>query len=92
MINVVKSSDNIFDDLGFSHDESLNLKMRSDLMLELINLIKVKGLTKDEASTFLGLQPAEIEFLFEGDMEKFTIDKLINILGYAGFKVKLEII
>ena len=51
-IEVTKGSDNVFEDLGFSPNEVMNLKVRADLMIELRSFILNKGWTQKEAAVF----------------------------------------
>ena len=42
-IRVEPGSDNVFGDLGFDAEEAVNLKIRSDLLLDLRSSIQEKG-------------------------------------------------
>jgi predicted XRE-type DNA-binding protein len=48
----VLGSKNVFEDLGFSPEEALNLKVRTDLMLDLRDYIQEHGWTQKEAADF----------------------------------------
>jgi predicted XRE-type DNA-binding protein len=83
---------NIFEELGFSPQEAENLKIRSELMLNLHKLIQIKQWSSSQAATHLGESTATIESLLQGEIEKFTIAQLIAMLTHAGIKVRLELL
>jgi predicted XRE-type DNA-binding protein len=88
----VLGSKNVFEDLGFAPEEALNLKVRADLMLDLRAYIQEYGWTQKEAADFLGETQPRISNLMNGDISRFSIDKLINLLGKIGMEVKIEVV
>jgi predicted XRE-type DNA-binding protein len=86
-----RSSGNVFRDLGFSHEETENLKVRSDLMIELSKLIESRGLTQVDAATLFGVTQPRISDLTRGKIDRFSIDSLVEMLGYAGIRVSFTI-
>ena len=85
-------TENVFEDLGFDAEEALNLKVRADLMLDLRAYIQKAGWTQQEAAALLGETQPRISNLMNGEISRFSIDKLINLLGKIGMKVKIEIV
>jgi predicted XRE-type DNA-binding protein len=83
-------SDNVFEDLGFEAEEAANLKVRADLMLDLRQYIQAQGWTQAEAATFFGETQPRISNLLKGEISRFSIDKLINMLARAGIQVRVE--
>lgn len=90
-ITVTQGSDNVFYDLGFSPEEAMNLQIKADLMLELRSFIEDKGWTLQEAAAFFEETQPRISDLINGDLDDFSLDKLVNMLARAGMKVKLEV-
>ncbi|MEL4893851.1 helix-turn-helix domain-containing protein [Crocosphaera sp. Alani8] len=90
--NVTLAQDNIFADLGFSEDEAVNLKIRADLMLTLRSFIKAKGWTQKDAVKFFNETQPRISCLMNGDIKRFSVDKLSLMLSKAGMEVKFEVI
>ena len=84
-----RSSGNVFRDLGFSTEEALNLKVRSDLMIRLSKLIEARGLTQGQAAHLFGVTQPRISDLVRGKIDRFSIDTLIAMLGHAGVKVQI---
>ena len=91
-INVTLAQDNIFADLGFSEDEAVNLKIRADLMLTLRSFMKAKGWTQKDAASFFDETQPRISCLMNGDIKRFSVDKLLLMLSKAGMEVRFEII
>ena len=88
---VVLGDDNIFEDLGFEAEEAINLKVRADLMLDLRSYIQKQGWTQGEAAEFFGETQPRISNLMNGEISRFSVDKLINLLGKAGMQVKVTV-
>ncbi len=88
---VVLGDDNIFEDLGFEAEEAINLKVRADLMLDLRSYIQKQGWTQAEAAEFFGETQPRISNLMNGEISRFSVDKLINLLGKAGMEVKVTV-
>lgn len=89
-IKFTQGSDNVFEDLGFDREEAANLKIRADLMIDLREYIKARGWTQAEAADFFGETQPRISNLLKGEISRFSIDKLINMLARAGLRVRLE--
>jgi predicted XRE-type DNA-binding protein len=87
-VKVVCGHDNLFEDLGFDSAEALNLKIRADLMIELRSFITAQGWTQQQAADFFQETQPRISNLINGDINRFSIDKLINMLGKLASKLK----
>ena len=87
---VLRGSENVFEDLGFEAEEAANLKVRADLMLDLRRYIHERGWTQEEAATFFGETQPRISNLLKGEIGRFSIDKLITLLARAGLEVHVE--
>ena len=88
---VIQSDANVFKDLGFAPEEALNLKIRADLMLNLKRFIQSQGWTQKQAALFFGETQPRISDLINGDIERFSIDKLVIMLAGAGMDVRFEV-
>ena len=88
--NILKSSGNVFTDLGFSPDEAAILQMRADLMADLRKFIKAKKLTQAKAAEIFGVTQSRVSDLMSGKWEKFSLEMLITLATKAGMHVTLE--
>lgn len=84
-----KTTGSIFSDLGFSGEESENLKVRAQLMQELTHIIKATGGTQTEIAEKLGVTQSRISDLMRGKIQKFTIDNLVNMMSKSGYSVEV---
>jgi predicted XRE-type DNA-binding protein len=91
MSNITKGSDNVFKDLGFGDEEAANLKIRADLMINLQKFIKSQNWTQAEAANFFGETQPRISNLMNGDIDRFAIDKLVQMLSQAGMEVRIVV-
>jgi predicted XRE-type DNA-binding protein len=89
MSDIVKGSNNVFEDLGFGKEEAANLKIRADLMIDLCKFIRSQQWTQAEAATFFGETQPRISNLMNGDIDRFGIDKLVKMLSQAGMDVRV---
>ncbi|NLV29512.1 MAG: XRE family transcriptional regulator [Acidobacteria bacterium] len=88
--SVVKSSGNVFVDLGYSPEEAAILQMRADLMASLRKFIKTRKITQSEAAEMLGVSQSRISDLTRGKWEKFSLEMLIILATKAGMRVTLK--
>lgn len=86
-----RGSDNVFEDLGFNTEEAANLKIRADLMLDLRHYIQERGWTQEQAADFLGETQPRISNLMNGEISRFSVDKLLNLINRAGLQVRIEV-
>jgi predicted XRE-type DNA-binding protein len=89
---MIKSSGNIFKDLGFDEVEASSLHIRSLLMLEIEHYIKQQGITQFEAAKRLGITPPRVDELLNGKFGLFTIDALVNMLARVGSHVEVVVV
>lgn len=88
--NSIRSSGNVFADLGFSPEEAAILQMRSKLMADLRKFIKNKKLTQVRAAEILGVSQSRISDLTRGKWEKFSLEMLITLATRAGMRVSVR--
>jgi len=91
-MTAIKSSGNVFADLGFDAEEAANLKLRSQLMIAADKALLEKKLTQQAAAKALGISQPRVSDLLRGKAEKFTIDSLVNILTKLGHEVTLRVV
>jgi len=87
----IKSGGNVFEDLGFSQEESGKLAIKSHLMVEIESYIKEKGMTQAQASELMGVSRPRISDVMRGKIDKFTIDALVDMLSKAGHRVTVTV-
>jgi predicted XRE-type DNA-binding protein len=68
-----------------------NLRLRAQLMAEVSDYVKQTGLTPADAAARLGTTQPRLNDVLTGRIEKCTIDRLVNMLATAGFKISMQI-
>ncbi|HVT34077.1 MAG TPA: XRE family transcriptional regulator [Nevskiaceae bacterium] len=86
----VKSSGNVFLDLGFPPEEAEVLAMRADLMARLRLQIKRNRWTQGSAAEKLGVSQSRISDLVRCKWEKFSLDLLMVLAAKAGLHPQLK--
>jgi len=71
--------------------ERANLKLRSQLMMEISEYVKNSGLTQAEAAKKLGTTQPRLNDVLKGRIEKCTVDRLVNMLTAVGYQVNLSV-
>ena len=87
----VRGSGNVFTDLGFSRIEAENLKLRSDLIIRIVQFHRKSGMTQADAAKVLGLTQPRLNALLKGRIDQFSLDALVNIASRAGLNVRLVV-
>ena len=90
-IKVRRSSGNVFRDLGFSKQEAENLKIRTDLMIRLSQLIETRRLTQAQAANLFEVTQPRVSDLVRGKIDRFSIDTLVAMLSHAGVPVQVVV-
>jgi predicted XRE-type DNA-binding protein len=81
---------NVFADLGFGPEEAENLRLRSWLMVQIKGMIQDRGLKQKQAAALFGVSQPRISELKRGNIDEFSIDSLVNMLGHAGIRIDVS--
>ncbi len=84
------SKGNVFEDLGFSSEESALLALKVSLHIEIERAIKKERLTPKQVATVLDIQQPQVSDLLTGKIEKMTVDKLTKYLHRLGRSVEFK--
>ena len=87
-MTISKGYRNVFEALEDDPAVAQNLKIRSELMIALRQYIEDAGLGQKEAADVFGVYQPGISDLMRGKIDKFTIDRLVNMLARIGKSVK----
>jgi predicted XRE-type DNA-binding protein len=87
--SLVRSSGNVFRDLGFGAEESEHLLIRADLMIQIEKTLKERGLKQAEAAKLLRVTQPRVSDLLRGRIDLFSTDTLIDMLARLGIRVRL---
>lgn len=87
----IRSSGNVFADLGFDKAEAENLKLRAELMMRIEEHYRRSGMTQAQAAEALGLTQPRLNALLKGKIALFSLDALVNVASRAGLNVRLVV-
>jgi predicted XRE-type DNA-binding protein len=87
---IIKSSGNVFIDLGYSPEEAAILQMRADLMDRLRKFIETEKITQVDAAKILCVSQSRVSDLIRGKWERFSLEMLVTLATRAGMNVSLK--
>ena len=90
-LTLTPANDNLFLDLGFDPIEATNLKIRTDLILDLQEFIRSQNWTIDKTAHFFNETPFTITQLMNGDIDQFNLEQLINLITKSGMEMRIEV-
>ena len=83
------TTDNIFADLGLKNAEEL--RARSDLMSEVVSIIRNSSLSQKEIAKILGISAPKVSALMTGKINDFSNDTLVHYLTLLGCNVEIRV-
>lgn len=82
---------NVWDALTDSPEEALNLRLRSQLMMECSELVKKWNIPQKDAAKRLHITQPRLNDLLNGKIAKFSLDALVNLLSNADMRVEVKV-
>src|SRR4051812_33283320 len=82
---------NVFADIGFPPAEAETLKICSQLMMAIQDVIDDRTLPVADAAKHFGVSQAVIKKLIRGKIGEFNIDLLVKMLAHAGMHVEVTV-
>ena len=89
MANVVKSSGNVFADLGFADAETHALK--AEMVRRVAGLIKQQRLTQKAAAGRMGVSQPDVSKILKGQFRAYSVERLIRFLNALGQDVEITV-
>ena len=81
----------VWDALGDSPEQAENMKLRAELMTQIRQYVESLSTTQQAAAKSLGLTQPRLNELLNGRLDRFSLDKLVNVLARAGKHVTLTV-
>ena len=82
---------NVWDALCDTPEEAANLTARSELMVQIAQIVKKSGWTQAVAARQCGVSQPRINDLLRGRIDRFSLDALVNIATALGRKVRITL-
>jgi predicted XRE-type DNA-binding protein len=81
----------VWDALADTPEEAANLTARSDLMIQIAQIVKKNGWTQVEAARRCGVTQPRMNELLRGRIDRFSLDALFKIATALGRKIQVKI-
>lgn len=88
-ISFVRSSGNIFEDLGLPEPKERLRKV--DLVYQINSIIEARHLKQKDAAKVLGIPQSKISLLINGKLQGFSLEKLISFLEVLDKKIEINV-
>jgi predicted XRE-type DNA-binding protein len=88
---ITRSSGDVFRDLGFNQSEAEELRLRSDLMIRLREVIAGLHLSQSAVATRLGVRQPRVSDLLRGKIHLFSVEMLTAMLSRLGAHVSVYV-
>lgn len=82
----------VWDAIEDTPAEAENMKVRSQLMLQLKSYITRSGLNQGDAAKVFGVTQPRVSDLMRGKINLFAIDALVNMAAAAGLRVEMQLL
>ncbi len=86
---ITKSTGNVFKDIGLPEPDAVLI--RSEIMSQITEIIKERGLTQKAAGKLLGLSQGRVSELMCGKLSLFSLEHLYKLLNYLERDVEIII-
>lgn len=87
----IQRFDSVWDALENSAEEAENMRLRAALTRELQRYVSRVDVTDKAAAKQLAITEPRLAELRRGEIDRFSVDELVGLLGHAGFTVRLEV-
>jgi predicted XRE-type DNA-binding protein len=87
----IKSSGNVFVDLGFDPAEAKDMALRAAAMIRIEQHLKAQGWTQVEAAKRLGITQPRVSRLIKGRWQDVSLDMLLTLAARAGLEPELRL-
>lgn len=82
----------VWDAIEDTPEEAANMKVRSQLMMQLKSRITKSGLSQEDVAKLLDITQPRVSDLMRGKINLFGIDALVNMAAKAGLQVQLQLL
>lgn len=89
--NEPESYASVWDAITDTPEAAANLRVRSELMAQIVAIVKASGWKQAEAAAHCGVTQPRINDLLRGRISRFSLDALVNIAAALGQRVHVEL-
>jgi predicted XRE-type DNA-binding protein len=88
-VEVLRSSGNVYADLGLADAEKL--KIKTGLVVEIRKAMRHLGLTQQEAARRMGISQPKVSDMMRGDFTNVSERKLMDCLNRLGYDIEIKV-
>jgi len=88
-VEVVRSSGNLYADLGLADAEKL--KIKTGLVIEIRKAMRRLGLTQQAAAKRMGIAQPKVSGMMRGDFSNLSERKLMDCLNRLGYDIEIKV-
>jgi len=81
----------VWDAIEDTPQEAASMRARSDLMMNLAEVIRQQGMTQAQAASLFGVTQPRISDLMRGKVNLFSLDTLIDMAATAGMAPNVKV-
>jgi predicted XRE-type DNA-binding protein len=81
----------IWDAIADTPEQAANMCVRSELMQQIVAIVKGKGWTQTEAAKHCGVTQPRMDDLLHGRVSRFSLDDLVSIATAIGRCVRVNL-
>lgn len=81
----------VWDAIEDTPQEAASMRARSDLMMNLTEVIRQQGMTQAQAASLFGVTQPRISDLMRGKVNLFSLDTLIDMAATAGMAPTVKV-
>ena len=87
----IESYENIWDALADTAGEAANMQAKTELMRQIVAIVKKNNWTQVEAAKRCGITQPRMNDMLRGRISRFSLDALVNIAAALGQRVHIEL-
>ncbi len=87
----IESYESVWDAIADTPLEAANLRVRSELMDKITDIVEESGWTQAAAAQHCGVTQPRINDLLRGRISRFSLDALVNIASALGRRVHIKL-
>ena len=81
----------VWDAIEDTPQQAASMRARSELMMNLTEVIREKGMTQGDAAALFGVTQPRVSDLMRGKINLFSLDTLIDMAATAGMSATVKV-
>ena len=82
----------VWDAIEDTPQQAASMRARSELMMNLTEVIRERGMTQGDAAALFGVTQPRVSDLMRGKINLFGLDALVNMATAAGLHIEMRVL